>query len=441
MKARILLLDDARRSLASSRDALALRHDNWEFDLVTDPGEAYAKVAAWAPAVVVANFRLKGETNGLQALQQIEALRPETQRFIVASEHERFEIAPWLGGACLYLPKPCPAERLESEIIRCLAIERWLDNPRIKQLVALVDTFPTLPTVYLQIVDTLRSPDASAADVAQAISGDVAIVAKLLQIANSAYYGFDEKVTDIKQAVSFIGMRSVKNLVLAMKVFGDIGKSDEQREQISQLLGHSIGVAISAQRIALLETGDEAAGEEAYTAGLLHDIGRLLLITAAPRQFKNARALARESRITEFEAENQIVGCNHAELGAYLLGRWGMPAAIVDATARHHAPADSADRFFSPLAAVHVANALEWERVPARAGRPEARCDETYLSAIGRLAKLELWREATLLSASEFSARVAAAAQRNGAGLTNSGEQPRGFIASALSSIFGRSWR
>lgn len=433
MKTQILLVDHSQQTLDAFQAALAEHAHSWQIDTLTDPQAALVYIAAQAPTVVVANFQLPG-TTGLEFLREVESIQPQTQRFILASDEQRSSIVPWLGSACLYLPNPCPTPQLVAEIQRCVSIERWLGNPRIRQLVAKVDTFPTLPTIYLQIVDALNAPEPSPADVAQAIAGDVAIAAKILQLANSAYYGFDEKVTDIKQAVAFIGLQSVKNLVLALKVFGDIGKSDEQREQIAQVLGHSIGVAVAAQRIALLETADERLANEAYTAGLLHDIGKLLLITATPRLYKETRALARERNRPEWEAESDLVGCHHAELGAYILGRWGMPATIVESTARHHEPVDNAAGAFTPLAAVHCANALEWERIPARSSRPEARCSEPFLADIGRADRLDEWRQIIRCTDSELAAHL----NRTPKSKTQSptpAPKPKSFLASALSAI------
>src|SRR5690606_23618228 len=112
----------------------------------------------------------------------------------------------------------------------------------------------------------------------------------------------------------------------------------DQKAITDQLWHHSMSVAVAAKRIMRYESGDDQLTEEAYTAGLLHDLGKLVMINAAPDEFAKAREMANERQIPLWQAEDEIIGCNHAETGAYLLGRWGMPASVVEAVALHHQP-------------------------------------------------------------------------------------------------------
>lgn len=133
-----------------------------------------------------------------------------------------------IGSAFHFLPKPCPSNRLIQEIQRCLAIEKWLGKKQIKNVVGTLGELPSLPTLYLKIVDALNSDDISVELIGREIAKDLTISAKILKIVNSSYFGFDETISDINQAVSVLGIETVKNLVLAIQVFGDEREGDGQ---------------------------------------------------------------------------------------------------------------------------------------------------------------------------------------------------------------------
>lgn len=389
MTTEILIIDEDPAALERYRETLAPKSAHWSVTCISSAEEAVARVREQAPDLVIAALAVN-QGQGAQLLSEIEAVAPNTQRFITATAEDRPKLEATFGSAFQFLPTSCPADRLITEIQRCVAIDTWLGNARVKQLVAKMGEFPSLPPIYLKVVNALNSRDASAAAVAQAISGDLAISAKVLQTVNSSYYGFDEKVSNITQAVGILGIDCVKTLVLAIQVFSRLGRTTEQKALTDQLWHHSMSVAVIAKRVAEHETGDEKAGEEAYSAGLMHDIGKLVLLNAAPEPFKQARDLARQKAIPLWQAENVVIGCNHAETGAYLLARWGMPANLTEAVALHHEPINSFGKRFSALAAVHIANALVWERQSPE--HPDAVASEAFLAEIGKASAWKTWQ-------------------------------------------------
>jgi putative nucleotidyltransferase with HDIG domain len=148
-----------------------------------------------------------------------------------------------------------------------------------------------------------------------------------------------------------------------------------------------------AQVIMQLERAESADVEDAYIAGMLHDIGKLMLAENSPGQFQQAMAMAAEREIPLHEAEFQVFGASHAGVGAYLLGLWGLPATMVEAVAFHHSPANSDLRCFGPLTAVHAANVLEQEFSANAANNRRSRLDEAYFAALGLSGRLEVWRK------------------------------------------------
>jgi HD-like signal output (HDOD) protein len=151
-------------------------------------------------------------------------------------------------------------------------------------------------------------------------------------------------------------------------------------------------VAGLAKRISKLEGQEPKAAEEAFTAGMLHDLGKLVLAVNMPKEYTEATRMA-NSGLELPLAELQLFGANHADVGGYLIGLWGLPVPVVEAVALHHSPSRATQQTFSPLASLHAANALESERCYSGTGAPAAELDAKYLEHIGVSSHLAGWRE------------------------------------------------
>ncbi len=392
MSARILIIDEDSQALQDYRGALAPKSSQWDIDYAASVEEGLTAAQENKPTVIIADLSIAGG-HGADILAQLEKIAPDAQRFITATEADKPKLESTLGSSFQYLPSPCPAPRLITEIQRSIAIDNWLGNDRIKELVAKMGEFPSLPPIYLKVVNALNSRHADTGAIAESISGDLAISAKVLQTVNSSFYGFDQKIANISEAINILGTDCVKNLVLAIQVFNTIGNSKDQKAITDELWHHSMSVAVAARRIVNYELKDEKAAEEAYTAGLMHDIGKLILLNAVPELFAQARELAQKNSIPQKEAEDIVIGCNHAETGAYLLARWGMPTNLTEAVALHHDPVNSFGKTFSALAAVHVANAIVHQR--QKADHPSAVVSEEFLVEIGKSDSWQDWLDVT----------------------------------------------
>ena len=392
MKTRILLIDDDAEALADLQRKLESAPNRWDIETQSDPTKALDTILLDPPNVVICDQHM-ADTCGADFLKEIESKHPQIQTFIIADPETKELLDSGTGGSFQYLPKPCPKDTLLRELQRVVALDDWLGREKIKTIVSSISDFPSLPPMYMKVVNAVNSPTASTDKIADAIMGDIAITAKLLQTVNSSFFGLDEKVSDISHAISVLGIENVKNIVLAIQVFGRMKDADLQA-LIDQLWHHSMSVATAAKRIVKYETGSEKAAEEAYTSGLFHDLGKLVLIKSLPDQYNEARELAASDKIPAWEAENKVIGCNHADIGAYLLGRWGMPVSIIEATALHHNPSDSFSSEFSSLAAVHAGNAIVWARHPGEEPHPDSVPNEEYLAHIGRISRWDAWQDA-----------------------------------------------
>jgi len=196
---------------------------------------------------------------------------------------------------------------------------------------------------------------------ARVIEMDAAVCAKVLQLVNSAYFGLGQKIVSIRQAVTYLGVEIIKSLVLSSTSFSDKAISEVKGFSPDRLQQHSMLTAILAKKI----VSNPALAEAAFTAGLLHDIGALVLLHAAPPDYVRALERKKELNGDSAAAEREIFGVTHAEVGAYLLGLWGIPFPIVEAVAFHHRPNEVAPESRPLVAAVHIASGLVEEMTEA----------------------------------------------------------------------------
>jgi putative nucleotidyltransferase with HDIG domain len=183
-------------------------------------------------------------------------------------------------------------------------------------------------------------------------------------------------------------------MVATIKLLNQYDKLKAQAVSVDKLWQHSTEVAQTARQLALAETGDRDLAEMAFTAGLMHDLGKVVLAANFDDQYHGALLLGAKNGVRAWDVEQDVFGANHGEVGAYLLGLWGLPLPVLEATALHHTPSRSANRGFTALTAVHVANVLERELKPDELGMPAAKLDEGYLEETGLLWRVEIWRDA-----------------------------------------------
>jgi HD-like signal output (HDOD) protein len=309
---------------------------------------------------------------------------------IILSGHSQIDSAVRSAGiAHQFLAKPCDSEALRKTIARVMALRDLLKDCALTDLVAGIGTLPSLPSSYAAINAELASAEPSLKRVAEIVSGDLAMSAKVLQLVNSAFFGLARRVETIEQAVTLLGTDIIRSLVLSNAAFGRF-EAVSTRFSAERLWNHSLLVGAVATAIARAEGADRATVGETLQAGMLHDVGELVLASHLPEAFDDALRASAARGVPLFVAEREVLGATHAQVGAYLLGLWGLPDSTVEAVAFHHQPDGVAVEAFSPLAAVHVANAL----VGRATGEPEAgRPNESFLAASGLGDRLPRWEE------------------------------------------------
>ena len=201
-------------------------------------------------------------------------------------------------------------------------------------------------------------------------------------------------VVNAAEAASYLGVDVLKSLVLSLHAFSECEATRVKGFSVEALWQHSLQTSAGAKFIAQAERAEPHAVNEAFTAGMLHDVGRMVLAANFPDECNAATDLAASKSICRLEAEREIFGSTHAEAGGYLLGLWGLPVPVVEAIALHHTPSESFSRTFTALTAVHVADVLAEALSPSQEGESQAVIDEAHLTAAGLIDRLPVWRQA-----------------------------------------------
>jgi putative nucleotidyltransferase with HDIG domain len=383
MTIRIVFVDDELDILQAMRRTFRGMKDEWSMEFVSS-GVAALESLAKAPAdVIVSDMRMPG-MDGSQLLAAVKKLYPQTVRLVLSGHAESSSVMRAVGTAQLYLAKPCESGVLKAAIVQTQMLRQLLSGDQLASLVGGVGTLPSAPTQFQDMVACLQDPAASLADAARVIGRDVAMTANILKLVNSAFFGSRRPITTTDRAVAYLGMDTIGALVLGHSVFKSGAATGIPGFSLEQLWQHSLQTGVAARAIALSESLGAALADEAFLAGVLHDVGKIIFATKAASVPGDARGIGVDV-VAQMEA-------HHAEVGAYLLGLWGFPNPIVDAVAFHHAPSHSSDKGLSLSGIVHVADWLVHQGTGSSLESPAL--DPHFLEGLGLGHRLPRWSAA-----------------------------------------------
>jgi len=377
MKKQLLFVDDDRNVLDGLQRAFRAQRNDWDMQFAISGGEALEIMAEKHIDLVVADMRMSG-MNGAELLGEVMERHPAAIRMILSGHADAELIMKSVGVAHQFISKPCEPEILKSIIHSALEFGTLLKDENLKNVLSNIGTLPSLPAHYIKIANELQSPETSIQRVGQIIASDPAMTAKILQLANSAFFGLRRRVTNAIEAVTYLGMDRIQHLFLAVHAFSQFKPPQTSSFSIELLWEHSISTAALAKAIADEEGADKMIADASYTAGLLHDIGKLMFACRLADKHAQASALARARGLPLWQAEREVFSATHAEVGAYLLGLWGLPDAVVEATTYHHRPSDAPNNAFCTLTALNAADCQVHNR--CYAGVPDPQPDREYLS-------------------------------------------------------------
>jgi putative nucleotidyltransferase with HDIG domain len=380
---RIVFVDDELNILEGMRRAFHSMRGEWSMEFLPSGAAALESLAITPADVIVSDMRMPG-MDGWQLLAEVKKLYPQTVRLVLSGQADPTSVMRAVGTAQRYLAKPCASEAVKAAIAQSQMLRQLLSSDRLAQLVGAVGMLPSAPTAFQNILTCLQDPAASLGDVARIIGRDVAMTANIMKLVNSAFFGSRRPVVSAERAVAYLGMDTIGALVLGHSVFKGGTATGILGFNLDQLWQHSLQTGSAARALALAENFSHAEADEAFLAGVLHDVGKVVFAT-------RAAVMPNEPCVGEDMA---TMDAHHAEVGAYLLGLWGFPDSIVEAVAFHHAPSLASGKCLTLSGIVHIADRLVHLRCDDCPEPNDAGLEAGYLEGLGLDGSAPRWSAA-----------------------------------------------
>ena len=391
---RVLFVDDEPRILEGLRRMLRPQRREWEMAFAPGGEAALALMEASPFDVIVSDMRMPG-IDGATLLSRVREQYPQMVRIVLSGHTELSAALQVVPVAHQFLAKPCDAEMLRVAIERACHLKSLLSDDSICRTVTALGDLPSVPRTYEALTQALADPDSSLQKVAKIIEQDVGISAKVLQLVNSAFFGIAHSMTNIHAAVSYLGINTLKNLVLSVEIFRAF---KPQRElpgfSLEKLQHHAQLTAHIAARLPV----PKHLADIAVVAGMLHDVGKLILAWKLSEHFEKVLGESLGAGCPIYQVEEREDGFSHAEIGAYLLGLWGLPYSVVEGVALHHGPNRVPHQSFDAISAVYIANLLAHELEQSSRGGPAVYNLADYQEEFATLGVGEMiphWRDMT----------------------------------------------
>jgi HD-like signal output (HDOD) protein len=352
---RILFVDDEQKILDGLKRTLRpLRHE-WSYEFAQGGAEALQILDRGVFDVIVTDMRMP-VMDGMELLKQVKVRQPYLLRVVLSGQSELEGLIKSSGVSHQYLAKPCSLEELKSAVERASLLRRLLSDPFLMEIASKIEVIPSVSPAYLELEHLLRSPLACAEEAGSMIAKDTGLCAKVLQVANSGCFARMQFISDPMDAAGLLGLSTLQSLLFTERAFQEFKPQAAVSFDMDRFWRHSLQCSRWAREIAgTLDGADDEMQNQAGVAGLLRDVGQLIMACNLPEQYESAAELSAKEGLSDVEAERRIFQTSHAELGAYVMALWNIPDPIVKAIAYHHAPDASIDPDNSVLKAVHAA--------------------------------------------------------------------------------------
>ena len=393
-KRRIIFVDDEPMVLKGLQRTLRKMRGEWEMTFTSSSKEALDILGAGSFDVIVSDLRMP-EMDGMQLLAEVKSKHPQVVRIILSGQVEQESTFKSVQVAHQSLSKPCDADILKHTLNKLFGLRNLLEDESIKRIVSQTETLPSLPEVYTDVISELQSADPSVQKVGEIISTDLAMTAKILHVVNSAFFGLVRKINNPKEAVMLLGTETIKALVLSVKIFSEFNQKKFAWFNFDELFNHSMSVSMFAQTISKQEHLDQTLVNNALMAGMFHDLGKLILVTNFQEPYQKVLTEAGKTRQNLWDLEIERFGTSHAEIGAYLMGLWGLEYPVIEAIAFHHRPGKSLSNSTGLLTAVHFGDAfdrLKNDPDDLNSENELRQLDRGYLDHLGVAGRINNWQ-------------------------------------------------
>ena len=345
------------------------------------------KILAAEPVDIIVSDLAMPEMPGGEFLTSVERLYPEIMRVVISGVADELAVARCLMYGHRYFQKPLDIKEIANVVRRISRHQKVIRSAKVKKIVGRSNVLPTPPETYLRLTELLQDPDSPLDEASRIIESDPGLTTKLLQVVNSAAFGYGSKLTTVEDAVQIAGVEVVRSLLLVIQArnFGE--KRLRNKQLLASFWKHSLDTGARCRTLARAEQLSTTEQANCFTAGLLHDIGKLVLAANEEKEYAELVTASVREKVPVYKKELALYEATHADIGAYLLGLWGLPDAIVHCVDRHHSLATETGSDFTPLLCVHLAQNL----VPI--GERVAELDEKFLAQAGLASRVPEWEE------------------------------------------------
>jgi putative nucleotidyltransferase with HDIG domain len=358
-KRQIIFVDDDVYVLKGYQRALEPFAYAWDVYFCTTGPEAITILGRQPIDAIITDMRMPGMT-GIDLLEQVIQHYPSVIRMIMSGSIEEPSAYRAASLAHQLMAKPCEIQTIFGAVEETCHLRDKLSDKRLVKIITGLKSLPSVPTLYVRLIKEFEREQPTLAKVGEIISMDIAMTAKILQLVNSAFFSIPYKVSNLNQALSILGLNTIKSLVLSVGVFSEYQNRSFSAFSIEELWQHSIFVGNLSRAIAVSANLSRAEQDEAQMAGILHDVGKLIQ-TDIPGFY---RLLSMNTKIPEIQMEYHYLGTSHAEIGAYMLSLWGLPSTVIKAVAFHHKPIAETAFKMDSIFCVYIANHLYYDERP-----------------------------------------------------------------------------
>ncbi|WP_147820305.1 response regulator [Salidesulfovibrio onnuriiensis] len=388
---RILFIDDDQNILDSFRAMIHLKRREWKGSYERNAEAGLKLLSEERFDVVVADIRMPG-MDGAEFFEKVRDIQPRTIRVILSGYSDMQCLFKSAKFAHQFLSKPCSSAMLIDTLQRLVDLDDIMSNDAIREIIVRLKSLPVIPEIYLSVTKELQKPEPDLKWVGKLVEKDVGLSATLLKVVNSAFFGFYERVISPAHAVVLLGLDSLKGLILGVKLLGSFELPNVRDYSVDKLWQHSLQTGYFAKVIATEEGMDKEFIESCFVGGILHDVGKLVLLTQLYDVYGSVLETVRTEGGPIYDLEQHELKVSHAEIGSYLLGTWGFKDSIVRGVHCHHTPRKCGKGLTTALV-VHVANAIQHELAVWTSGYVSASMDMELLEESGLDGRLEAWRE------------------------------------------------
>jgi len=264
----------------------------------------------------------------------------------------------------------------------------------LHMLVSKMDSLPVLPDLYLRVNEEAKKPFSSAASIAEVISQDLAVTAKIIKLVNSASFGLRKQIISVKDAATYIGLETVKSIIIATSAFEQFSDEDIKEFNIDKIFDHSVKTGTLAGSIMKSVQKEKGLYDASLLAGMLHDIGKIVFISNMKEEYRKVIEVQKKKETPLYQAEKEMLnGVTHADMGAYLVETWNLPKNVCTAISEHHRAVKAfSGGYFNVSTAVYIANQFT-HTAEKKNGKTVSWLlrDKTYLDSLGLQKYITEW--------------------------------------------------